>query len=99
VRLPAGLTFIAHQHRPVHISVRGAKVKSLSLSHGELVISLTKAVSNLTVAVGRGALKESRSLRAGVRNHRVRALGLTIVALHAQGQRTTIRALVSDLRG
>jgi hypothetical protein len=99
VRLPAGLTFIARRHRPVHISVRGAKVKSLSLSHGELVISLTKAVSNLTVAVGRGALKESRSLRAGVRNHRVRALGLTIVALHAQGQRTTIRALVNDLRG
>jgi hypothetical protein len=99
VGLPAGLTFTAQRHRPIHISVRGAMVKSLSLSQGELVISLTRAVSNLTVAIGRGGLKESRSLRANARKHRVRALGLTVVAVHAQGQRTAIRALVTDLKG
>jgi hypothetical protein len=99
VRLPAGLTFSAQRHSPVHISVRGAKVKSLSLVGGNLVISLTRAAPNLTVSIGRGALTESRALRARARNHRLRALGLTVVAVHAQGQGTTIRALVTDLKG
>jgi hypothetical protein len=99
VKLPAGLTFIAQRHRPVHISVRGAKLKSLSLAHGALLIRLTKAASSFAFTIGRGGLKESRSLRAKARSHKLRALGLTVVAQHAHGQRTTIRALVTDLLG
>jgi len=97
VRLPAGLSFIAHGHRPAHVTVRGAKVKSLSLSHGRLVMRLAKGVSSLTVSIGRGGLRESRSLRTKVSKHRVRTLGLTVLAQNTRAKRTTIRARISDL--
>jgi hypothetical protein len=97
VSLPAGLSFVAHAHRPADVAVRGAKVKSLSLVHGRLVISLAKAASAFTVAIGRGGLDESRSLRSKVKNHRVRTLGLTIVARNTSARRTTIRARLNHL--
>ena len=99
VTLPAGLSFIAHRHRPADVKVRGAKVKSLSLSHGRLVISLAKPVSALTVSIGRGGLGESRSLRTKVSKHRVRTLGLTVAALNTSAKRTTIRARITNLVG
>lgn len=99
VTLPAGVSFIAHGHRPTHVTVRGAKVKSLSLSHGRLVISLARAVSALTVSIGRGGLGETRSLRTKVSKHRVRTLGLTIAAQNTKAQRTTVRARITDLAG
>ena len=101
VGLPAGLAFTAHHGRLAHISVKGAKVTSLSLSHGRLVISLTKAVSTMTVVVGRGGLSESRTLRAKARakarKHRLKALGLTVIAQTTQGRRITFHARVNDL--
>ncbi|HEY1566701.1 MAG TPA: hypothetical protein VGF68_06765 [Solirubrobacteraceae bacterium] len=99
VTLPAGVSFIAHGHRPTHVTVRGAKVKSLSLSHGRLVISLARAVSALTVSIGRGGLGETRSLRTKVSKHRVRTLGLTIAAQNTKAQRTIVRARITDLAG
>jgi hypothetical protein len=99
VSLPAGMSFLAHGHRPAAVTVRGAKVKSLSLSHGRLVITLAKAASTITVTIGRGGLGESGSLRAKAFNHRVRALGLALVAQNARGQRTTIRARLNALTG
>jgi hypothetical protein len=99
VTLPAGLSFIAHGHRPVDVKVRGAKVKSLSLSHGRLVMSLAKPVSALTVSIARGGLHEGRSLRTNVAKHRLRMLRLTIAAQNAKAQRTTIRARITNLAG
>jgi uncharacterized membrane protein YgcG len=99
VSLPAGLSFTAHGHRPTDVTVRGAKVKALSLSHGHLVITLAKAVSTVTVAIGRGGLAESRSLRAEANHHRLRTLGLALVAQNTRGQRTSIRARLDALAG
>lgn len=99
VSLPAGLSFIAHGHRPDRVTVRGAKVKSVSLSHGRLVISLAKAASAVTVAIGRGGLGESRSLRAEASKHRVRTLRLALVAQNTRGQRTTIHVRLAALAG
>ena len=99
VSLPRGLSFIAHRHRPAHVTIRGAKMRSLALSHGRLVISLAKAASAVTVSIGRGGLAERGSLRSALTRHRVRTLGLTIVAANTRGQRTTVRARVSDLAG
>jgi hypothetical protein len=99
VSLPAGLSFIAHGHRPADVKVRGAKVKALSLSHGRLVMSLAKPVSALTVSIGRGGLRESRSLRTRVSKRRVRSLGLTIATQNTKAQRTTIRARITNLAG
>ncbi|MGH2893676.1 MAG: hypothetical protein ACRDPM_10495, partial [Solirubrobacteraceae bacterium] len=97
LKLPAGLSFITHHHRLAHISVSGARVRSRSLSHGRLVIRLARATSSLTVTIGRGGLRESRSLRAKARHHKAATLGLTIVAQNTRGRRTTIRARVDDL--
>jgi hypothetical protein len=97
VALPAGLAFHARNHRPSAITIRGAQVRSLSLSHGRLVISLAKAASTFTVAIGRGGLDESRSLRTQVGHHRVRTLGLVVIAQNTAGKRTTLRARISDL--
>ena len=97
VGLPAGLAFIASHRRIGHVSVQGGKIKSLSLSHGRLVISLTRAVSTMAVIIGRGALSESRALRAKAVKHKVRTLGLTVIALNTQGRSTTFRARVTDL--
>jgi hypothetical protein len=96
VGLPAGLAFIAHHHRVARVSVRGAKVKSLSLSHGRLVITLSHAVSTMTVGIGRGAMSETRSLRTAANHHQVKTLALTVVAQNTQGRRTTFRARVND---
>jgi hypothetical protein len=97
VGVPAGLAFIASHHRVAHISVHGAKVRSLSLSHGRLVISLTRAVSTLTVTIGRGALRESRLLRAQAQKHKVRTLALTVIAQNTRGRRITFRVRANDL--
>lgn len=97
VGLPAGLAFVAHRHRVGHVSVHGAKVKSLSLSHGRLVITLSRAVSTMTVTIGRGAMKETRSLRAKVQKHKVKTLGLTLIAQNTQGRRITFHARVNDV--
>lgn len=99
VALPAGLAFAAPHHRLAHISVRGAKVKSLALSRGRLVISLKQAVSTVTVVIGRGALSESRTLRAKAQRHKVKALGLTVAAENTRGQRTTVRGRINALAG
>jgi uncharacterized membrane protein YgcG len=95
--LPAGLSFLANGHHPAGVTVRGARVKSLSLSHGRLVITLVKAASTVTVTIARGGLGESRALRSEASKHRVRTLGLALVAQNMRGQRTTIRAHLDAL--
>jgi hypothetical protein len=99
VSLPAGLSFIVRGHRPADVKLRGAKAKSLALSHGHLVINLAKAVSALTVSIGPGGLGESRSLRSKATKHQLRTLGLAIAAQNTRVQGTTIRARITDLLG
>lgn len=97
VGLPAGLAFAAHHHRVAHVSVRGARVKSLSLSHGRLVITFAQPAAAVTITIGSGALKESSALRAKAAKRAVKALGLTVIAQATRGRRTTFHARVSDL--
>jgi hypothetical protein len=51
----------------------------------------------MTVAIGRGAMSESRSLRAKASKHKVKTLALTLLAQNTQGRRITFRARVNDL--
>jgi hypothetical protein len=94
VTLPPGLSFVRHRvrHRLKLTGVRliGAQIKSLSLSHGHLVITLRRAVSRLNVKLGRSALHEGAALQA--RAGKLRSLPLIVVAQNASGRRTTIRA-------
>jgi hypothetical protein len=94
VTLPAGLSFVRHRvrHRLKLTGVRliGAQIKSLSLSHGHLVITLRRPVSRLTVKLSPSALHERAALEA--RAGKLKSLPLILTVLNASGRRTTIRA-------
>jgi hypothetical protein len=101
VALPRGLSVIAHRaHHKVTIRgvrVRGGAIRSLSLSHGRLVIRLRRAVSAVTVTLSGPALKESATLRRAARRHKLKHLALSVIAQNAKGRRTTIHVRVTHL--
>jgi hypothetical protein len=93
VELPPGISFVRHRvrHRLRLTGVRliGAQIKSLSVSHGHLLITLRRPVSRLTVKLGPSALHESAALRARAR--KLQSLPLVVIAKNASARRTTIR--------
>jgi hypothetical protein len=101
VALPRGLSIISHRaghKRTIRgVRVRGAAIRSLSLSHGHLVITLTRPVSSLTVTLTGSTLAESAQLRSEARHHRLKRLALTVIAQNARGRRTTIHVRVTHL--
>jgi hypothetical protein len=96
VKLPKGLKAVikrTHGKRMVrHVSVNGAKLRSSTVSHGALVITLRKASRRASVRLGRGALSETHALAAKVRRKHVKSLQLTVVVRNAKGRRTTLHA-------
>jgi hypothetical protein len=94
IRLPRGLSVVRHRVRHrlvvVGVSLRGARVRSLSVLRGRLVVTLRLPVSGLTIIAGPKALKENAALRARARRHRAHKLRLTIVITDATGGKTTL---------
>jgi hypothetical protein len=92
-RLPGGLSFIkrrVHGRSTVRgVSVKGASVKSISLSGGRLIVTLKRAVAGLTAKIGPTGLKESRALKSKAKRHKLGSLKLTVVIKDAKGKRTT----------
>jgi hypothetical protein len=93
VKLPRGLSFVRHR---VHgrlkllgVALKGAKLKSLSLKHGALLVTLRAPVNTLSAKIGPRALKESAALRSAARHHKLKRLQLTVVLTNAAGKRTT----------
>ena len=80
--------------RVTGVSLRGAKIKSLSLSHGHLVISLRKPSAAVTVTLGSLSLKESAGLRAKARRNQVKSLKLTVIVRNAKHKSKTLRLKV-----
>jgi hypothetical protein len=95
VVLPRGLSFVRHRVGQrlliTGVHVRGARGAALSLSHGRLVIGLRGAAAGVTVSIGAGALKESPSLKAGAKAHKLRRFILSLITVNAAGQRATFR--------
>jgi hypothetical protein len=93
VELPAGLGFTRHREhrRLVFTGVRliGAQIKSLSLSHGHLVITLRRPASRVTVKLAPSALHESAALRS--RASKLHSLRLIVIAQSTSAKRWTIR--------
>jgi hypothetical protein len=79
------------------VSVSGARIRSLSISHGHLVIVVRRAVSSMRVTVKSAALAESAALRARARAGRLKSLPLALVVRDARSDRTTIRVRVTNL--
>jgi hypothetical protein len=95
VALPSGLTFRSHRRgKLAGVTVIGAKIKTLSISHGHLTIVLRKAASSLTVEIHGSLLSESAALRA--RASRTHRLPLTVTTENTRGGRTVMRVDVSS---
>jgi hypothetical protein len=93
VKLPRGLSFVRHR---VHgrlkllgLALNGAKVKSLSLKHGALLVTLRAPVNTLSAKVGPRALKESAALKSAAKHHRLKRLQLTVLLTNTAGKRIT----------
>jgi len=99
IELPTGISFVRRQaHHKLEVtgvSLTGAKLKSLSISHGHLVITLRKAVSSLTVKISTSALKESTTLKSKAKQ--LRSLLLTVITENTRAKRTTIRVRITSL--
>jgi hypothetical protein len=101
VELPRGLSIVTHRsgHKLTikGVRVKGGSVRSLSLSHGHLVIALKRAVPAVTVTLSGGALKESPALRAQATRHKLKHLALSVIAENAKGRRATTHVTVTHL--
>lgn len=101
VALPKGLSFTRHRvHKKLTvtgITVKGAKVKTLSLSGGRLHITLRKAVAGLTVTIGSTALKESGALRSRAQHGKVKSLKLTVTTLNTKHKKSTVSLKITKL--
>jgi hypothetical protein len=101
VQTAAGLTVVRRRvHRKLTIagvSLKGAKLKSLSLSHGKLVITLRSAASAVSVTLGRTALRESPGLRSKAQHSKVKSLRLVVVTRDAKGANATLRTQITRL--
>ena len=97
VALPRGLRFRSHPGGARSgVTLTGAKIKSVSVSHGRLTIVLRRAVSSLTVQINGILLTESPSLAANTK--RAHTLPLTVTVDNTRGRRTVIRVQVSSRR-
>jgi hypothetical protein len=101
VQTAAGLTLVRrrvhHKLTIAGVSLKGAKPKSLSLSHGKLVITLRSAASAVSVTIGRKALRESRGLRSKAQRTKVKSLRLVVVTRDAKGANATLRTQITRL--
>jgi hypothetical protein len=101
VELPSGLSFARHRVgkrlKVTGIALKGAKIKSLALSHGHLVITLRTAVRSVTVQIKALAVKESAVLKAKAKAKKLKSLRLTVITRNTKGARTTIHVQVKHL--
>ena len=102
VKLPRGLRFVSHR---VHgrlkvegVSIGHAKVKSVVLSHGLLIVTLSRPAALVTGRFGPAALSESPALRSQVRSHRIKSLRLMVTVTSATGKQTALTDQVKHLR-
>ncbi|HTX12963.1 MAG TPA: hypothetical protein VME22_30375 [Solirubrobacteraceae bacterium] len=96
VALPSGPSFASHGiGRPGGIVVTGARIKTLGLSRGHLVITLRKAASGIVVSINAAALRESPWLERRIKQRRLHRLPLTVITQNTRGRRATIRAQIT----
>jgi hypothetical protein len=102
IELPAGLSFSGDRaptkHGLIGITLTGATAKSLSLTHGHLLIVLSKPTSTLAVKLGPTALNESATLEAKARANKLPSLLLTVIADDTKGRRIPIHVRLNKLR-
>jgi hypothetical protein len=95
IQLPRGLSFVRRRsHKLRGIVVSGAKVESIALVRGRLLITLRRPVAGVLVKIGPQALHETAGLESRARHHRLGRLSLTLKVGDATGASTTATAPV-----
>jgi hypothetical protein len=101
ILLPRGLSITQRRAgkrlQVTGVSVTGAKLKSVSLRHGHLVISLRRAVTSLAVKIRARALKESGGLRFKAAHHQIKSLRLKVVIRDSAHRSTTLATQIKKL--
>jgi hypothetical protein len=99
VKLPSGLRFRSHRshHRLLvrGVVVKGAKVRSTTLSHGRLVLTLRAPTRRTTVTLGPRTLRESKALRAKVRAKKLKRLRLRVAVLNTKKQTRSLTVAIT----
>jgi hypothetical protein len=93
IAIPTGLTVAAervHGRRTVAVGLKGATLRSATLSGDKLVITVRKAARRLSVTL---ALKESASFRAKAKAKQLKRLKLRVVVRNAKGKTTAASAV------
>ena len=98
VMLPTGLGFRfrrSGKHTVIRgVSLRGAKIRSLGLSHHHLVITLRRATSRARVTLSPAALTESHALRVQAEKRRLKRLRLKVMVRDTRRRIRTLTVTV-----
>jgi hypothetical protein len=101
IGLTQGLTFATHTvrgHATVKgVSIKGAKTKALTVSHGRLVIALSKPSGAVTVSLAPQALHESRTLHAKAEHHQLSRLRINVTVKDTAGKVSRLRIQIRKL--
>jgi len=101
IELPNGMSFVGHRsgrRTTVRgVTVTGGAIRSLTLSHGHLLITLSKAVQSLTVRISAAALSETPAFKARAKAKRLHGLVLTVIATNTRSKRTTMHVKITNL--
>ena len=95
ISAPSGVKFVKSRRLSHYIKISGAKLKSVKLSHGRLIVTLRKAASKVSVVIQAAALNVSRSLEKKFAKHRIKTLNLKVVATFANKKHVTVGAKVT----
>ncbi len=80
VGLPGGLKFVKSKKLAKEVSAAGAKVKSVKIAGGKLVITLKSKVTSVTLKTKNGAASETAALIKLIKKHKTKKLTLSVKA-------------------
>jgi hypothetical protein len=87
VGLPKGLHFTKSKKLAKEVKAAGAKVKSVRIARGELVVALRKKVKSVTIRTTRPLISETAALVKSIKRHKTKKLSVSVhagsIALHA----------------
>src|SRR5579875_447968 len=102
VELPKGLSFRSHTVHKVRrirggLTVRGARLRSATISRGHLVLTFRHPAGSVTVSVSAKGLRGSSALRREAARKKLKKLRLTVVARSSAGKSRTLHFSITHL--
>ncbi len=102
VELPKGLSFRSHKVHKVRrilggLTLKGAKLKSESISKGHLVLTLRRPAGSVTVSVSSKGMRESSALRKAAKTKKLKRIRLTVIARTSAGKSRSLHLSITHL--